>query len=240
MRRTLSLLLLVTVVHGCNSAIPEDGRISLDQLATGAPLTGTILEHLPAGQYVYLRLKTASGEAWAAVEAAPVVTGQRVTIVSPMLMKKFESTALQRTFDEVYFGGLAGAGTAQPGADANPHEGGMQAPPPVNVGAVEKASGPDARTVAEAWAQKESLAGKTVSIRGVVVKLTEGVMGKNWLHLQDGSGDAAQGTNDITVVSTESAARGETVTITGTVRTNKDIGAGYRFAVMVEDAKVVK
>jgi VCBS repeat-containing protein len=82
--------------------------------------------------------------------------------------------------------------------------------------------------------------GKTVSIRGTVVKYNEGVMGKNWIHLQDGSGDAKLGTNDITVTSLDGAAMSGTITIQGTVRTNKDFGAGYSYAVIVEDAKVVK
>jgi len=105
---------------------------------------------------------------------------------------------------------------------------------------VEKATGADARTVAELWAQKARLEGKAVTIRGVVVKVNDGVMGKNWIHLQDGSGDAKQGTNDITVTSMDRAAKGETVTITGTVRTNRDFGSGYAYPVMVEDAKIVR
>lgn len=105
---------------------------------------------------------------------------------------------------------------------------------------MEKASGADARTVAELWAQKANLAGKSVSIRGVVVKYNEGVMGKNWIHLQDGSGDSKAGTHDITVTSLDGAAMNATITVTGTVRTNKDFGAGYNYALIIEDAKVVK
>ena len=105
-------------------------------------------------------------------------------------------------------------------------------------GKVEKASGADARTISELWAQKDGMSGKTVSIRGVVVKYNEGVMGKNWIHLQDGSGDATKGTHDITVTSMDAAAVGATVTITGTVRINRDFGAGYTYALIVEDAKV--
>ena len=74
----------------------------------------------------------------------------------------------------------------------------------------------------------------------MVVKYNAGVMGKNWIHLQDGSGDAKQGTNDITVTSPDAAAKGETVTIKGIVRTKKDFGAGYSYVVIVEDAKVVR
>ena len=79
-----------------------------------------------------------------------------------------------------------------------------------------------------------------MTIRGKVVKYNEGVMGKNWIHLQDGSGDAGQGTNDLTVTSLDAASVSETVTITGTVRTNKDFGSGYVYRVIVEDAKVAK
>jgi hypothetical protein len=118
--------------------------------------------------------------------------------------------------------------------------GGSPTAPAMDVGKVEKATGPDARTVAQLWTEKSNLVGKSVTIRGVVVKATNGVMGKNWIHLQDGSGDAKLGSNDITVTSLDRAATGETVTITGIVRTGKDFGAGYSYAVMVEDAKVAK
>ena len=94
--------------------------------------------------------------------------------------------------------------------------------------------------MSETWAQKASLAGKSVTIRGIVVKVNIGVMGKNWIHLQDGTGDAKLGTNDITATSASAASNGETITVTGTVRTNKDFGAGYVYAVIVEDAKIAK
>ncbi len=84
------------------------------------------------------------------------------------------------------------------------------------------------------------LGGQTVTIRGVVVKFNVGVMGKNWIHLQDGSGDAAQGTSDITVTTLDGAAKGETIVIKGIVRTNKDFGAGYAYPVIVEEARIAK
>ena len=156
-----------------------------------------------------------------------------------MLMTNFESKTLKRTFDEVYFGTLTAADAAAGVAAASQ---GAGTPPVVqaNVGKVEKATGADARTVAEVWVQKAALVGKTVTIRGTVVKYNDGVMGKNWIHLQDGSGDAKLGTNDITVTSLDGAAKGQTITITGTVRADKDFGAGYAYAIIVENAKVVK
>ena len=105
---------------------------------------------------------------------------------------------------------------------------------------MDKASGADARTVAEVWAQKGTLKEKTVSIRGKVVKYNPGVMGKNWLHLQDGSGDPAKGTHDITVTSQNTVAMGDVVTAKGVVRVDKDFGSGYTYAIIVEEAKVAK
>lgn len=250
MRRALSLLLLTTLTAGCNpkaagsDAMPAGAASAEAPAAAGNALTGPVLEQVPASPYLYLRIKTASGEIWAAVPETTVENGAVVTVANPMRMTNFESTSLQRTFDEVYFGelgsGSAAAGMASAGAGANPHAGVSQTVAAVQIGQVEKAGGADARTVGELWAQKGTLEGKPVTIRGVVVKVNNGVMGKNWIHLQDGSGDAAQGTNDITVTSAETAAKGETVTVRGVVRTNKDFGSGYVYQVLVEDAKFVK
>jgi len=208
--------------------------------STADALTGTIVEQITAEPYVYLRLKTANGDAWAAVNQAQLATGAQVTVYNTMLMERFESKSLKRTFDRIYFGALEAPGAVfgeAPGAAPTS----VGTPPAVdaNVGAVEKASGADAYTIAEVWTQKDALSGKTVSVRGVVVKYNVSVMGKNWIHLQDGSGDAGKGTHDLTVTTLDAAAPGATVTITGTVRVKKDFGAGYSYALIVEDAKVV-
>ncbi len=207
------------------------------QMPQGEDLTGKVLERLEASPYCYLRLKTPKGELWTAIPEAKAEKGSEVTVANAVLMTNFESKTLKRTFAEVYFGTLATAGAE---AGANPH--GQAGPPAkaVKVGKVAKAIGADARTVAETWTQKDSLKGKSVTLRGKVVKYSQGIMGKNWLHLQDGSGDPKKGTNDLVVTSLDQAAVGETVTIKGVVQTNKDFGAGYRYAVIIENAKVAR
>ena len=244
MGRAHSLLLLAAAIAGCASRSGEPAKAAADRPPASAPasvseVAGPVIEHLDAGQYVYLRIKTAKGEVWAAIPAARIDNGTEVRMVNPMPMTNFESTALKRTFDVVYFGTLAPAGSGAAATTADPHAG-LQSAAKVEVGQVTKASGADARTVAEVWGQKGSLAGKAVTIRGVVVKYNGGVMGKNWIHLQDGSGDPKLGTNDIAVTSQDPAATGQTVTIKGTVATNRDFGAGYTYAVIIEGARVVK
>lgn len=242
MRSALSFLLLAATVAGCGAKTPAPdttAQAGAPAAAGGDVLTGPVLEQLAVPPYVYLRIKTAQGEIWAAVPETTIETGTVVTLANSMLMNDFESKSLNRTFDRIYFGTLGPAGGAMAATAGNPHAGVPQSAATVEVGQVEKAVGADAHTVAEIWARKASLEGKMVTVRGVVVKTNDGVMGKNWIHLEDGSGDGAQGTNDITVTTLDRAAKGATVTIRGTVRTNRDFGAGYTYAVIVEDATVV-
>ena len=242
MRVLFSGLLLATAVFGCNSK-PKPPNISLDQRSASpageGTLTGQVLEHIAASPYSYVRIRTSKGDVWAAVNEARIEKGSQVTVSSPMLMKDFESKALKRTFDEIYFGSLAAEGAAATDAAANPHAGTTSTAAPFDVH-VEKATGSNAHTIADTWAQASALKGKGVTIRGKVVKYNEGVMGKNWIHLQDGSGNVGQGTNDLTVTSTDPASVGQTVIVTGTVQTNRDFGSGYVYRLIVEDAKILK
>ena len=94
--------------------------------------------------------------------------------------------------------------------------------------------------MAEVYAQKAQLSDKPVTIRGKVVKYNAGIMGKNWLHLRDGSGTAANGSNDILVTTKDTAALGDVVNARGTVRTDVNVGPGYAYAVLIEDAAMRK
>ena len=120
----------------------------------------------------------------------------------------------------------------QPAAPAAP----AAAPAAVPLEGIAKAEG--GYTVEELFAKKSELGGKQITLRGRVVKYNSGIMGKNWLHLRDGTG--AEGANDLTVTTSEPAAVGDTVLIQGTVAVDKDFGAGYRYGLIVEDAKVTK
>jgi hypothetical protein len=211
-----------------------------DALDPGGLLRGVVREQIAVSPYVYLRLETRRGDTWAAVAEAPVQVGDSVTVFNAMAMEQFTSTTLQRTFDRIWFGALEPPANGVHSAPAPSMSSG--APPTVDarIAPIDPATGPDARTVDALWTQKEQLVGRTVTVRGVVVKMNGGVMGKNWIHLQDGSGDPALGTHDLTVTSTESAAVGDTLTVTGTVRINRDVGAGYTYALLLEDARLAR
>lgn len=237
-------------------------------------MKGKVLEKLEAPPYSYLKLQTASGEAWAAVPASKAAVGADVGVVNAFPMQDFESKTLNRKFAVVYFGTLEGESQASPmgGAMGGAMGGGMggmpgapaggpgapagappdpaqlaaqhkmvaNGPSDVKVEKVAKATGADARTVSEVWAQKGQLKEKSVTVRGKVVKYSAGIMGKNWVHVRDGSGSNEKSDNDLTVTTKDETKVGDTVTVQGTVRTDKDFGAGYAYPVIVEDAKLAK
>lgn len=94
----------------------------------------------------------------------------------------------------------------------------------------------DGKTVQEVYQEKAKLNGKRVTLRGKVVKYSAAIMGKNWLHLRDGTGKDP--TNDLTVTTQAKAKVGDTVLVEGTVALDKDLGAGYKYDVIIEEAKV--
>ena len=212
--------------------------------AAAAPafsVTGKVLEVKNVDSYTYLRLNTQNGEMWAAVMKAPVKKGSTVSVENAVVMNNFESKALKKTFPTILFGTLGGAAAAV--APSGHGMGGTAYPlvpgkklETINDTPVAKASGENARTVAEIITKRAELKDKPVLLRGKVVKFNPAIMGKNWIHLRDGSGSAADDTNDILVTSASDTKVGDIVTVKGTIRTDKDFGSGYAYKVLIEEA----
>lgn len=200
----------------------------------GTVVTGEVLEVKDVDSYTYLRLKTKDGETWAAVNTVAIKKGAKVTIENAMVMKNFESKSLKKTFPSIVFGNLAGSGKE----GANPHGDATTKVADTTPIKVAKATGANARTVAEIVTKSAALKDKPVKVSGKVVKYNPEVMGKNWIHLRDGSGTDADKSNDVLVTTLSQAKVGDVVTVTGVVRTNKDFGSGYAYKVLIEDAKV--
>ena len=93
-------------------------------------------------------------------------------------------------------------------------------------------------SIAELYANKTVYAGKSVRLHGKVVKYNPNIMGKNWVHIQDGT--EHEGKNDLTVTTKMTTKVGEEITVEGTVVLNKDLGAGYFYEILLEDATIVK
>jgi hypothetical protein len=197
-----------------------------------------------ASNYTYVRVKTDAGDVWAASGEFKVAVGDRVTLVLEMPMENFHSETLKRDFPLIYFTTRIGReGEPLPAMPAMMSAHGQTGSGSAAAAAAQVTEpiqpAPGGTTVATVWADRKSLAGKIVTVRGKVVRFNGGILGRNWIHIQDGTGAAADGTNDLLVTSDATAKIGDVITVTGTVAIDKDFTAGYAYAVMIEGAKIV-
>ena len=206
-----------------------------------APQSGKVLEVLNASNYTYVRVDTGKEKVWIAGPVSQVKPGERIVFSPGMPMTGFESKALGRTFDLVYFVGSIEREGAEPAKGAlppghpptAPSAGGAVAAK-IDYSKITKPAG--GKTVAEVIQGKKQLAGKKISVRGKVVKFSAEIMGKNWIHLNDGT--VKEGAEDLTITTGAKAKVGDTVLVRGVVATDKDFGFGYQYAVIIEDAEV--
>lgn len=189
---------------------------------------------MDAASYTYVRVKTATGDIWAATSTFKVNVGDVVIVPLENPMENFHSQTLKRDFPVIYFtsriarpGESMGAAASMSGSSDAPAS--LIAPIPGAPGGV---------SIASIVTGRKSLSGKAVTIRGQVVKYNGGILGMNWLHVQDGSGATADGTHDILVTTNAVAKVGDIVTVNGTVVLDKDFGAGYSYAVLLQNATV--
>jgi len=242
MRQIRKFLVMFAILLGMATTAGIAAAADVAAAAATTSVKGKVLEVKDVETYTYLRLKTKDGEVWAAVNKAPVKVGSDVAIENVTVMTNFESKTLKKKFDQIYFGSIAGSGAPAhvAGADMAAAHAGVAKSADVGDVKVAKATGPDARTVAEVVAKRTDLKDKTVVVRGKVVKFTPGVMDKNWIHLRDGTGSAADGTNDVVVTTKDETQIGAVVLVKGVVHTDKDLGSGYSYKVLIEEATLQK
>ncbi len=208
---------------------------SPDQLTLNDTFKGEILEVKDINVYTFLKLKDSTDTAWVAVSktSKQLEVGQDVEISKASVMSDFHSKTLNQTFDLIIFGQVVGMEKVEHSTPAEASSAGKSVA--VEVG---KASGSNAYTVEEIFAKSDELKDKEIVIRGTVVKFNGGIMGKNWLHLQDGTGSAENQNNDITVTTNANSSVGATVVAKGVLRLAKDFGGGYTYDAIIEDAQI--
>lgn len=203
------------------------------------PITGKVVETMDSAGYTYVCLEKNGKKTWLAVPQMKVVKGSTMSFQPGMEMPNFESKSLKRTFPMIIFSaGPADASAA--GTGMKPAGSSGAAAPPAEPVSVKKATGKNAYTIAELYAKKNALASKPVTVRGKVVKVSEGIMQRNWLHLQDGTGSPKNGNHDIVVTTAGTAKKDDIVTISGTLMKDKDFGMGYFYALIIENGTISK
>jgi len=208
---------------------------------------GTVQKTMDSGGYTYVFMETGEEKRWVATQQVAVTVGDVVQTTQGMPMSNFESKSLNRTFDVIFFvDGLENLSSPMmpPMSDGHPTLPLPEGHPTMDNKVGEQVAGAavaelkPGQNIAWVYANKDTLAGQSISLRGTVVKYNDGILGRNFIHIQDGSGDAADGSHDLTVTGNDTTAVGETVVLTGTIVMNKDFGAGYSFPVLMEGASI--
>ena len=245
MKNSLILFFLIgmlVLTGGMNSSYAQPSMMAEPHMDTSsnqsvAYLTGKVAETMDSGGYTYINLEQDGKSTWVAVPITPVTVGQKVSVLPGFVMNNFNSKTLNRTFEMIVFsGGLTGEGTKSAGMHGSASSAPAAASPLTTEKImVKKADGANAYTVAELHAKRIELDQKSIVIKGQVVKVGMAIMDKNWIHIQDGSGSASDGTNDIIVTSNDAPEVGSVVTASGTLYKDKDFTMGYFYSVIIEE-----
>ncbi len=198
-----------------------------------------IKEVVQATSYTYLRVEEFGNDVWIAVNKGDYKPGETVYYANPMEMHNFESKDLQRTFETILFvqdigyqpiverrgtmPGAMGGGSSEPSK------------PVLSKIDVDVELPAEAVAIGDLWNNKDQYSGQVVTVRGKVTKVNPSIMGRNWIHIQDGSGDETH--FDLTVTSNDLPEVGAIVTYRGTIATDKDFGYGYAYDLMMEEAE---
>jgi hypothetical protein len=244
-----SLLILLVILAGFSGCVKKN-KVPTAQSTTDPSMHQVKVEEvIQTSQYTYLKVSENGTENWIAVNKQEAAAGETYYYNQELEMKNFNSKELNRTFETIYFvQGLSKepitADMATPAGMGGMGMGGDMTAKHTGKIVLEKKAGiniaPAAGSIsiAQLWADKDKYSGKTIKIKGQVVKINEQVMGKNWIHIQDGSGDS--GNFDLAVTTLDGMKMDDVVTFEGTITLNKDFGAGYFYEVIMEDAKLVK
>lgn len=192
-------------------------------------------EAIQVSGYTYINANEGGKNYWMAVTTMDIKKGETLYYESAMEMKNFESKELKRKFDSILF--ADNVSKIPPVNSGNNFKASPQKPAieKENI-SVSPVSG--GITIAQLFSNPSSFAGKTVKIKGKVVKTNFGIMKTNWIHIQDGT--SAGSDFDLTVTTNDNVNIGDIVTFEGSIVLNKDFGYGYSYKVLLENAKANK
>ncbi|SMO72984.1 hypothetical protein SAMN06265379_10639 [Saccharicrinis carchari] len=237
--KILQTLLILAVITACGrnnnsgssqQAMPTDEKVFVVQ------------EVLQTTKYTYLKVSENQSERWVAVSKLEAMPGDRYYYDKGLPMKDFHSKELNRDFETVDFiNNISKTPLGQKAVTNTPimqaphgHSGKVVVPKNSDV-SIQKSEGE--LTIAQIFADPQRYANKQVEIKGTVVKVNKSIMGKNWIHLQDGTGHNDK--FDLTLTSNQVPPINQVQSFKGTLNLNKDFGAGYFYEVIVEDAEMM-
>ncbi|MBN1651362.1 MAG: hypothetical protein JW857_08540 [Bacteroidales bacterium] len=233
MKRLLFLSMLLMLMGSCKNdpkKASQNGEIANEYQSF------TVKESMPAGGYVYI-LGDQDGELkWFAVSDQEVNEGEVFYFTDPLVMKDFYSKELDRPFEEIVFLSKVSKNADDLVTPSNRIMNKPSGKVTTDRLEIEIEVPADAISIQQLFEHKEDYQGKTVRVRGQVVKFSPEIMNTNWIHIQDGT--AFDGKYDLTITSSSVVEVGDVLTFEGKIAVDKDFGYGYFYDVLMEAAEI--
>ncbi|MCU0332221.1 MAG: hypothetical protein MUE91_06610 [Ignavibacteriaceae bacterium] len=230
--KVLSLILIsFMILFGC--ANEEKQELTEQEAMKNEPHIGKVIDKIPAKGYTYLQVTENKNDFWIAVPTMEIEIGETVYFSRYMVMEDFRSDNIDKSFDQILF--VEDARKSPTPDEMKKIHSGVQSTEKQEI-KIEPIS--DGKTVQQIYADKSSLNGELVKVKGKVVKFNKQIMKRNWIHIQDGTGSAEE--FDLVLTSDDEVKVGDVIVAEGKVAVDKDFGAGYFFPVIIENAKIDK
>jgi len=233
--KLFTVLFSILILVGCKDK-GNYSKINNETTAAKSDVHKIVVkESVDGGDYLYLNVDENGETYWMAISNMPVTVGDTYYYDGGMVMKDFESKQLEKTFDKITF--AEGLRTTEKTAESNQTNPHVNTNPVFNVDVkIEKAK--NGTSLAELLSAKKSFSGKSIIVKGQVVKVNNGIMDKNWVHIIDGTKFENKG--DLTITTSELVKVGDTVTFKGTIALDRDFGKGYVYPVLLEEGELIK
>lgn len=213
-------------------------KINSQQKATTSNTHKIIIDGMRAGgNYTYINVTENGNQYWMAIPKTDVKIGGTYFYDGGMVMKDFVSEHLDKTFDYITFADgirVTEEEVKQDVTDEHAHSN-TENPETVVVNIKQPKGGTSLESL---FSKKESFEKKLITVRGKIVKVNNGILDKNWIHIIDGT--EFENKKDLTVTTLEVLKVGDTVTFKGTIALNKDFGYGYIYDILLEDGELIK
>jgi len=232
-----SLFIILALLIGFTGCVKKNKVPTAQSVTNPAMHEVKVKEVVQTSNYTYLKVTDNGAENWIAVTRQEAAVGEVYYYDEALEMKNFNSKELNRTFETIYF--VQGISKEPIAAAAEPQMGNKAVQPTLTIKeGISVAPAEGGVSIANLYASRNDFGGKKIKMKGQVVKINEEVMGKNWIHIQDGTKD---GENfDLTITTLDKVKLDDVVTFEGTISLKKDFGYGYFYELIMEDAKLVK
>ena len=186
-------------------------------------------EVLNTERYSYLNVTENGEKFWIAIPKKEIEIGQTYYYKGGLLKRNFESKEYNRVFETLYLVSDVIPQSTSLGSSSLSQASGKEENSNESIH-ITPAAG--SIKLSELFANQDKYKDKMIQVTGKCVKVNPMIMDRNWIHIQDGSGDGL----DLTITTAAIVAVGDVVSFKGVIGLNKDFGAGYRYDVIMEKA----